>query len=102
VGEYTVSLEKLGSGDVGRVGGKNASLGEMISTLKEKGVRVPEGFATTASAYREYVAANGIEAELRSRTDALSVGQASLHRGCAAHARAHKVRSMNAHPHFSA
>jgi pyruvate, water dikinase len=79
VAEYTVSLEELGSGDVGRVGGKNASLGEMISTLKEKGVRVPEGFATTAAAYREYVVANGIEVELRSRTEALSAGQASLH-----------------------
>ena len=66
------------SGDVKLVGGKNASLGEMIAHLKNQGVRVPEGFATTASAYWDYIAANGIEAKLRDRLEALTAGKASL------------------------
>ena len=45
---YVVPLEKLGISDVDSVGGKNASLGEMIANLTELGVRVPGGFATTA------------------------------------------------------
>jgi len=64
---------------VDQVGGKNASLGEMIRSLKEEGVRVPEGFATTADAYREYIAANDIEARLRARLDALNRGEKTLH-----------------------
>ena len=76
---YTAWFEDLGSGDVARVGGKNASLGELVRTLKDEGVRVPDGFATTAAAYREYVAANDIESGLRARLDSLKSGQASLH-----------------------
>ena len=72
-------FETLGIGDVARVGGKNASLGEMTRTLKKEGVRVPDGFATTAAAYRDYVAINGIERELRTRLEALKRGKASLH-----------------------
>ena len=51
-------LETLGSEDVPRVGGKNASLGEMIGALKNEGIRVPDGFATTADAYRAYLDEN--------------------------------------------
>ena len=58
-------FDAVGSADVKRVGGKNASLGEMIGALKSEGVRVPDGFATTAAAYRDYVNANGIEPKLR-------------------------------------
>ncbi len=76
--DYVAWFEHLGSGDVGRVGGKNASLGEMVCALSSKGVRVPGGFATTATAYREYVAANGIESDLRARVAALGSGRASL------------------------
>ena len=47
------------------VGGKNASLGEMIQQLGKKGVRVPTGFATTAHAYRYYIEKAGLEAQLR-------------------------------------
>jgi pyruvate,water dikinase len=72
-------FETLGIGDVARVGGKNASLGEMTRTLKGEGIRVPDGFATTAAAYREYTAVNRIDAELRTRLDALKRGSASLH-----------------------
>ncbi|HBP67607.1 MAG TPA: hypothetical protein DD717_05160, partial [Alcanivorax sp.] len=48
--EYVVWFQDLGKGDVERVGGKNASLGEMISNLAAAGVSVPGGFATTAEA----------------------------------------------------
>ena len=47
---YVVKLTELGMNDVEHVGGKNASLGEMIGNLKELGVTVPGGFATTAAA----------------------------------------------------
>ncbi len=59
--EYGVGFDKLRMRDVGRVGGKNASLGEMISELAHRDVRVPGGFATTASAYRDFLAQNGLE-----------------------------------------
>ena len=72
-------FESLNVGDVPIVGGKNASLGEMVRTLEEKGVRVPGGFATTAAAFREYVAANEIEPELRASIAALKSENASLH-----------------------
>ena len=58
-------FEELDSSDVAIVGGKNASLGEVISELKEEGVRVPGGFATTADAYRTFVEANDIEEDMR-------------------------------------
>ena len=51
-------LSDVGVADVPRVGGKNASLGELISELAHVGVRVPDGFATTADAYRAFVAHN--------------------------------------------
>ena len=53
-------LKSVGMNDVAAVGGKNASLGEMISNLNASGVEVPDGFATTAEAYREFVAAGGL------------------------------------------
>lgn len=62
-------LEDLDQGDVPLVGGKNASLGEMVGALAEQGVRVPGGFATTADAYRRFVHENGLEQGIR---DALS------------------------------
>ncbi|WP_237212987.1 phosphoenolpyruvate synthase [Falsiroseomonas oryziterrae] len=71
-------FERLGVTDVATVGGKNASLGEMTRTLGAAGIRVPPGFATTAAAYRAYLAANGIEAPLRERLAALSAGRAGL------------------------
>ncbi|MGC3965272.1 MAG: phosphoenolpyruvate synthase [Rhodocyclaceae bacterium] len=69
---YVIPFELLRMTDVDKVGGKNASLGEMISQLADAGVRVPGGFATTADAYRQFLAHQGlaerIEAEL-SRLD---------------------------------
>lgn len=58
-------LEKVGIADIPTVGGKNASLGEMIQQLKSKGVKVPTGFATTANAYRYFMQTAGIEPQLR-------------------------------------
>jgi pyruvate,water dikinase len=68
----------LGIADVPRVGGKNASLGEMSRALAAEGVSVPDGFATTADAYRAYIAANGIEAPLRAQVAAFESGRATL------------------------
>jgi pyruvate,water dikinase len=58
-------FEEVGIGDIPRVGGKNASLGEMIQQLTSKGVNVPTGFATTADAYRYFIEEAGLEAKLR-------------------------------------
>ena len=54
-------FDEITIGDVGAVGGKNASLGEMYQRLSESGVRVPYGFATTADAFRRFLAANDLE-----------------------------------------
>jgi pyruvate,water dikinase len=58
--KYVLDFAQLRMHDVEKVGGKNASLGEMISQLTEKGVRVPGGFATTAEAYRVFLAHEGL------------------------------------------
>ena len=58
--DYTLKFETLSMTDIERVGGKNASLGEMIHHLTEAGVSVPGGFATTADAYREFLASHGL------------------------------------------
>ena len=52
---YVLPLENLRMADVNLVGGKNASLGELMSQLSATGVRVPGGFATTAAAYRDFL-----------------------------------------------
>jgi len=58
-------FEEVGTGDVALVGGKNASLGEMIRNLSEKGVAVPSGFAITAEAYRYLLQERGIQEKIR-------------------------------------
>jgi pyruvate, water dikinase len=58
---HILKFEETGLGDIGKVGGKNASLGEMFQKLKSNGINVPDGFATTASAYREFLQKNSIE-----------------------------------------
>jgi pyruvate,water dikinase len=59
-----VPLGEVGLAAIPEVGGKNASLGEMIRALQSQGVRVPNGFATTASAYRQFLQANGLAPQL--------------------------------------
>ena len=70
---YVVKLAELGMNDVEHVGGKNASLGEMIGNLKELGVTVPGGFATTAAAYRDFLAVDGLDARIKALLDDLDV-----------------------------
>ncbi|HET6629999.1 MAG TPA: phosphoenolpyruvate synthase [Woeseiaceae bacterium] len=70
---YVVKLEELGMENVDIVGGKNASLGEMIGKLSEVGVLVPGGFATTSAAYREFLKSDGLDERIRERLQDLDV-----------------------------
>ena len=71
--EYVIWFDQLGMDDVERVGGKNASLGEMISGLAGAGVSVPNGFATTADAYREFLSASGLDQRIQDRLKGLDI-----------------------------
>ncbi len=71
--DYVRWLQDLGMDDVPVVGGKNASLGEMIANLSGVGVQVPGGFATTADAYREFLAADGLDERIQTLLDHLDV-----------------------------
>jgi pyruvate,water dikinase len=71
-------FEQLGTGDIARVGGKNASLGELTRALTATGIRVPAGFAVTAQAYRHFIAENRLEAGLVEALDAMEQGRATL------------------------
>ncbi|HUO82228.1 MAG TPA: phosphoenolpyruvate synthase [Gammaproteobacteria bacterium] len=70
---YVVKLDRLGMQDVEHVGGKNASLGEMIGKLAGAGVSVPGGFATTAKAYRDFLDGNGLAGRISAALDGLDV-----------------------------
>jgi len=70
---YTIPFEKLFMDDVPRVGGKNASLGEMIGNLSGAGISVPGGFATTARAFRDLLSTAGLDARIRERLRSLPV-----------------------------
>ncbi|MBB3185728.1 pyruvate,water dikinase [Halomonas fontilapidosi] len=71
--DYIQWFDQLGMDDVERVGGKNASLGEMISNLSGAGVTVPGGFATTAHAYREFLSHEGLNERINRRLATLDV-----------------------------
>ena len=84
---YIRWFENLSNQDVGIVGGKNASLGEMTRTLKNQGIRVPDGFATTSKAYWEFVEANNLKdkiaqllKKLKTKEEALDVVGRSIRR----------------------
>ncbi|GAB2603857.1 phosphoenolpyruvate synthase [Nitrincola alkalisediminis] len=68
---YVIRLEQTGMQDVDKVGGKNASLGEMIHQLTDAGVRVPGGFATTADAYRDFLSFNQLTEKIANLLDSL-------------------------------
>jgi pyruvate,water dikinase len=70
---YVVPLHSLGMKDVDSVGGKNASLGEMIGNLTELGIRVPGGFATTAQAFRDFLKQDGLDARINKALAELDV-----------------------------
>ncbi|MDK3026224.1 phosphoenolpyruvate synthase [Cupriavidus taiwanensis] len=72
-GAYVLPFEQLRMADVEIVGGKNSSLGEMISQLAEAGVRVPGGFATTALAFRDFLAHNNLTERISQRLKTLNV-----------------------------
>ena len=71
--EYVIPFAELRMSDVETVGGKNASIGEMIGSLASAGVRVPDGFATTAAAYRELLRHNGLDERIRAALADLDV-----------------------------
>jgi pyruvate,water dikinase len=71
--KHIIEFDQLTINDVERVGGKNASLGEMIGNLSSLGVSVPNGFATTADAYREFLAADGLDKRINDRLNVLDV-----------------------------
>jgi pyruvate,water dikinase len=75
---YTLPFAQLGRHDVAEVGGKNSSLGEMISGLSALGVTVPDGFATTADAYRDFLAHEGLAERIRSELVGLDVDDVTL------------------------
>ncbi len=75
---YICWFADLTNKDVELVGGKNASLGEMIGTLKEEGIRVPDGFATTAEAYRQFLQHNDLESQIKSHIRDLEAEKQSL------------------------
>jgi len=71
--QSVISFEKLRNSDVAIVGGKNASLGEMISQLKAKGVRVPTGFATTAEAFNDFLSQNNLGTKIKDELKDLDI-----------------------------
>ena len=71
--EQIVRFEELCMNDVERVGGKNASLGEMIGNLSNLGVSVPAGYATTADAFRTFLSQSGIDEKIHNRLDSLDI-----------------------------
>lgn len=73
-----VWFENVSRDDIARVGGKNASLGEMIRALAGKGIHVPDGFATTAEAYRDYLEANSLSGPIAAHLVDLAAGKATL------------------------
>ena len=67
----TIAFSELGLADLDQVGGKNASLGEMVRNLASAGVRVPDGFATTADAYRRFISEGGLDEMINAELAAL-------------------------------
>ena len=74
LGTRVVPLRSVRMTDVHRVGGKNASLGELLGQLSGLGLRVPDGFATTADAYREFLNQDGLGARIDAALASLDVG----------------------------
>jgi len=71
--QYVIPFEEVGMTDVPRVGGKNASIGEMLKGLTALGVRVPGGYATTADAYRDFLSQGGLDARIHAALKDLDV-----------------------------
>src|SRR6266699_2343340 len=82
--KYVANFDRLGMGDVGRFGGKNASLGEMIGRLSKAGIRVPGGFATDADAYREFIGQGGLKTRIEARLNGLDADDVEALARCGA------------------
>lgn len=80
--EHVISLSHIGMDDIERVGGKNASLGEMISKLSGSGVQVPGGFATTVDAFLEFLSYEGLKERIDSALATLDVNDVSALIAC--------------------
>jgi len=76
--DYVLWLDAVNNQDLDRVGGKNASLGELIGNLKPKGIRVPDGFAITAAAYREILRVNQLEPQIQQELEKFTQERQSL------------------------
>ena len=70
---YTINLKELGKDDIEIVGGKNASLGEMINNLSKLDIKVPGGFATTSNAYRDFLKINSLDKKINNILKTLDV-----------------------------
>ncbi|MEO0828520.1 MAG: PEP/pyruvate-binding domain-containing protein, partial [Cyanobacteria bacterium J06642_9] len=86
--DFILEFEQVGIQDIPRVGGKNASLGEMIQQLAPQGVKVPTGFATTAYAYRYFIEQAGLDEKLRSHLANLDIDDVQALRRCGKQVRA--------------
>ncbi len=92
-GRLVVPFEELRMTDVDSVGGKNSSLGEMISQLTATGVRVPGGFATTAHAFRQFLDNNGLTARIAQRLEGLNIEDVRALAECGAEIRRWMIES---------
>jgi pyruvate,water dikinase len=72
--DFIAPFDELDLDDVGRVGGKNASLGEMYQELNPKGIRIPPGFALTAEAYRHFIEVTGLQSKIEEALEGLDTG----------------------------
>src|SRR5688500_17100221 len=81
-------LKDLRMADLEQVGGKNASLGEMMSGLAAAGIRVPGGFATTAQAFREFLAVDGVDKLIRELVNKVDTSDVKALEACGAEIRA--------------
>ncbi|MCE9606052.1 MAG: phosphoenolpyruvate synthase, partial [Planctomycetia bacterium] len=85
--EFIKRFAQIGIEDIASVGGKNASLGEMVRELVPRGIRVPDGFAVTAEAYRYFLTANRLNDEIRRELGALDVGDVAALQRCGSRVR---------------
>jgi len=92
-GDYVVRFRDLRMSDLAQVGGKNASLGEMIAHLSASGIRVPGGFATTADAFREFLAGAGLADRIERRLAALDADDVEALARCGGEIREWIVRA---------
>src|SRR5450755_3748660 len=71
--QYVLPFDAVGLSDIDKVGGKNASIGEMLRSLGRLGISVPSGFATTADAFREFLRQGGLDARINALLKSLNV-----------------------------